>query len=701
MLLEARDVTFQTDVNGKFTHISPNCLALTGYLADELASGLLPPDWIIHPADYEQVIARAGAAIEAAAAPADSEAIECRIIRKDGQLRWVAIQLAPIYEDGRLAAVQGVAHDITAYKQAEQALRARTQELATLNLLAARLGQSLDPEAILAEALGILMDVLEAEFGGVYEAREDGPYPQVLQGLPAGFDEDIAQCLHRLSGRLGQVKVLREHLHEAGGQISRAGKEAGIQSWAALPLRDRGNVIGLIALASREYERFGEGDVDFLAAASEHISLVVRNARLFAEAQRRLTELVLLNEVGRAVTSTLDREVVLREILTRALEVLQSEAGSVLLIESGGDLVFAVAAGPSGEKLRGMRVPINSSLAGQAVRQARPLMVLDTQSDERLYRDVDAQTGLVTRNLLAVPLVVLNQVIGVLEVINKRQGQFTAADLGVLESLAQPAAGAIANARLYEEAVQRAEQLQRSQAQLVQSEKLAALGRLTTSLAHEINNPLQATLNFLHLSLDYAVDEAKRREYLEIARQETQRLANLVNTMLDFYRPTAGSVAGSDVNAVVERVLALVRKKLQSGNVQVELQLAANLPQVSGAPDQLAQVFLNLAVNAAEAMSDGGRLLIETRPAKRKRWVEVSFTDSGPGIAAADLPHIFEPFYTTKQAGLGLGLSVSYGIVEAQGGTITVSSQLGQGTVFTVRLLAVAPTRRRYRQKTV
>jgi signal transduction histidine kinase len=225
------------------------------------------------------------------------------------------------------------------------------------------------------------------------------------------------------------------------------------------------------------------------------------------------------------------------------------------------------------------------------------------------------------------------------------------------------------------------------------------LGRLTTSLAHEINNPLQATLNFLHLSLDYAVDEAKRREYLEIAREETQRLANLVNTMLDFYRPTVAAGVGIDVNTVIERVLALARKKLQSSSIQVELNLASKLPQVSGAPDQLAQVFLNLVVNAAEAMGAGGRLVIETRPGKRKQWVEVSFTDNGPGIAAADLPHIFEPFYTTKQAGLGLGLSVSYGIVEAQGGTITASSLQGKGSVFTVRLPLVARPQRRPRRK--
>lgn len=714
MTLETRDVMFTVDPDGHITQISGNCANLTGYSPDELTSGLPPPNWIVHPADYERMVAQAQAAVGAPAREKnESEAIECRIIRKDGLVRWVSVALAPVYKANRLVTVQGMARDVTNRKQVELALRERTQELAALNLLATRLSQSLDPMTILAEALGILMDVVEAEFGGAYQVR-DGRHPsetqwlipQVIHGLPDDFENDIAPYAHHFF-QPSRIDVLREYQHESAGRVGPVGKRIGIQSWTILPLRERDTVFGLIVLAARDYEQFGSGDMDFLVAAAEHISLEVRNARLFAETQRRLTELALLNEAGRAVTSTLDREAVLHEIMTRAIEVLQSEAGSVMLLEPGGDLVFAVAAGPFGETLRGVRVPLASSLAGQAAREARPLMVLDAQSDPRLYRAVDARTTLVTRSLLAVPLIVRGEVIGVLEAINKRGGQFTAADLSLLESLARPAAAAIENARLYEQAVQRAEQLQRSQAQLIQSEKLAAMGRLTASLAHEINNPLQAILNFLHLALDYPIDEARRRDYLEITRDETRRLAQLVAHMLDFYRPTQQAQPHNvDVNATLERVLALSAKKLQTSNVQVKMQLADKLPPAAGVLDQIAQVFLNLVVNAAEAMSDshrhGGRLTVASRLDANGQWIEVSFSDDGPGIAAQDLPHIFEPFYTTKQSGTGLGLSVSYGIVEAYGGAITVSSAPGQGATFTVRLrTASPPPRRRRKKKTV
>jgi signal transduction histidine kinase len=146
-----------------------------------------------------------------------------------------------------------------------------------------------------------------------------------------------------------------------------------------------------------------------------------------------------------------------------------------------------------------------------------------------------------------------------------------------------------------------------------------------------------------------------------------------------------------DLNATVERVLALARKKLSHSDVQVDLQLTPGLPPVTGKPDQIAQVFLNLIVNAAEAMSDGGRLCIESRTSHGH--VEMIFADTGPGIVPEDLPHIFEPFYTTKVSGTGLGLAVSYSIVESNHGTLSVDSVPGHGATFTVRLPAAAKTK--------
>ncbi len=688
-----RDLVFAADAKGHFTYVSPSAEALSGYTPAELTSGQITLEWLIHPADYE----RTRTQIQSALDSKSTDEVEFRIVRKDGLLVWVAMSVASL-RDVSPAGLQGILRDVTARRRTEEALRSRSEELAALNLLAQRISESLDLPIMLAETLDVLMDALNAEFGMLYTLEDNHLCIRAWHGLPAPMltEADSPDVKQQMS--LSEIRVHRERENENTGRIPLAAKSAKVQSWISLPLRDRGQPVGLLVLASRNHDCFDAAEVDFLMAASEQIALGLRNTQLYAEAQRRAREMELMNQATRAVSSTLNRQTVLETIMDRAVKVLQAEAGSILLLEEpGGDLVFAASAGPASERLHGTRVPVATSIAGQTVREDRPLVINDAQGDKRLYRPVDGLTGLTTQNLLAVPLRVRGRIIGALEVINKLGGEFSPADLALLETLAGPAATAIENARLYEDALRHAEELQRSQAQLIRSEKLAATGRLAVSLAHEINNPLQAIQNFLHLSLDYEVSDSKRHEFLEMAREETSRLITLVQQTLEFYRPAQAQAGPVDINAAVERVLALSRKKLQHSDVEVELKLAKGLPPIKGMPDQIAQVFLNLIVNAAEAMGDGGRLEIKSRADSDQ--VEVLFADNGPGIAPEDLAHIFEPFYTTKDSGTGLGLAVSYNIIESHGGTIGVESVPGHGTTFTVRLpttpTAQSPTKRR------
>lgn len=233
---------------------------------------------------------------------------------------------------------------------------------------------------------------------------------------------------------------------------------------------------------------------------------------------------------------------------------------------------------------------------------------------------------------------------------------------------------------------QRNRELERSQAQLIQAEKMAAVGRLAASIAHEINNPLQAIHNSLHLLLRPTLPEEKRIRFLEMAQEEVERLIEIVRRLLEFYRPSRGRRLAADVNQILRNVLALTAKRLQHGDVTVETRLAPNLPALAVIPDQLAQVFLNLVINAIEAMSDGGRLRVQTGLSPDGRWQETLFQDNGSGMDEEIRANIFEPFFTTKSTGTGLGLAISYGIVERHGGQITVDSQPGVGTTFVVRL---------------
>jgi signal transduction histidine kinase len=236
------------------------------------------------------------------------------------------------------------------------------------------------------------------------------------------------------------------------------------------------------------------------------------------------------------------------------------------------------------------------------------------------------------------------------------------------------------------EARQRAIELEQSQAQLIQVEKLAAMGRLAASIAHELNNPLQAIQNCLHLVLRRSLSEPKRQQYLAMAQEEVERLIGIVQGMLEFYRPSKGQPAPVQVNTIVENVLALAAKQLQHGHVTVHLHLTPDLPPLEAVSDQLKQVFLNVVINAVEAMPDGGDLYINTGLTPDGRGVTISFADTGVGLSPEEQANIFEPFYTTKTKGTGLGLSVSYGIVERHGGNIEVQSEPGQGSLFTVKL---------------
>jgi two-component system NtrC family sensor kinase len=223
-----------------------------------------------------------------------------------------------------------------------------------------------------------------------------------------------------------------------------------------------------------------------------------------------------------------------------------------------------------------------------------------------------------------------------------------------------------------------------------ESGKLAGMGRLTASIAHEINNPLQALHNTLHLLLSRSFPEDKRTRLLSMAQMEVERLATLVQRMLELHRPSSKDMRPVSVHGLLESALAGTASTLQQQHILVERDWAAHLPWVIGIGGHLRQVFVDLAVNAGEAMPDGGRLMIRTRLEDGAHegatpQILVEFADSGPGIPESEVQRLFEPFYTHKRNGAGLGLAISYSIIERHGGTLSVSSSRN-GTTFRIAL---------------
>ncbi|RLC57340.1 MAG: hypothetical protein DRI80_15125 [Chloroflexota bacterium] len=244
------------------------------------------------------------------------------------------------------------------------------------------------------------------------------------------------------------------------------------------------------------------------------------------------------------------------------------------------------------------------------------------------------------------------------------------------------------NAQLYEAEREQRRLVERSQVQLVQSERLAATGRLAASLAHEINNPLQAIHNSLQLMLTFPLEAEEQREYLQMADEEVERLIGMVTRILEFARRPQREMQPTNLNEVIEKVLTLTSKYLQHRHVVLRQDLLPDAPAVLAIPDELGQVFLNLVLNAVDAMPEGGTLSISSRLTE-DGCLAVAFSDTGHGIPPEHLDRIFEPFFSTKEEGTGLGLTVSYDVVKRHGGKITVQSVMGEGTTFTVWLPAL------------
>ena len=236
---------------------------------------------------------------------------------------------------------------------------------------------------------------------------------------------------------------------------------------------------------------------------------------------------------------------------------------------------------------------------------------------------------------------------------------------------------------------ERTRELRETRDQLVVSEKLASLGKMAAGVAHEINNPLTSILLHTHLLLERPGEDVERT--LNLIADETTRCAGIVKGLLEFARQTPSQAVPMDINDVIDRIVLLLEKQAAVRNIRIERILDRSLPAVEVDKNKIQQVFFNLAINACEAMPTGGTLVIASLMSRDGIHIEITFTDTGVGISKENLPKLFDPFFTTKTLGTGLGLAVSYGIIRQRGGTILVRSDVGKGSVFTVRIPLADP----------
>jgi two-component system NtrC family sensor kinase len=267
---------------------------------------------------------------------------------------------------------------------------------------------------------------------------------------------------------------------------------------------------------------------------------------------------------------------------------------------------------------------------------------------------------------------------------------FTESDLEMLMILTRQAVVALENARLYSDLRDYVRRVEESQRALIQAEKMAALGRVMASVAHEVNNPLQSVRNCLYLATRQDISAEQQKTYIDLAQNEVDRLAKTVRQMLEFYRPGGTEKVQVSVVALIEKVVKLLQVQLDEKNIQIHKNYPQTEPVIQAVPDQLQQVFFNIILNAADAMEENSlpkNLWIDV--SAHDDQVEIVLEDSGPGIPNGKETVIYEPFVSSKKEGTGLGLAISYGITEAHGGKLKVSEpRHGLGASFVVALPA-------------
>jgi len=259
---------------------------------------------------------------------------------------------------------------------------------------------------------------------------------------------------------------------------------------------------------------------------------------------------------------------------------------------------------------------------------------------------------------------------------------YTHEDVEFLSILAYQSANALENRRLTED-------LKKSKSHMQRADRLASLGTLTAALAHEIRNPLVAIKTFTQLLPERFDDEEFRNHFLHIVSGEVDRISTLINELLEFARPSDPKVEAEDINTILDSIILLVSSGTKKKHIHINKDFPPNLPSVPIDREQIKQVFLNILINAIEATAESGKICVKTRPYIKSNgdpYIQIEFTDTGCGIPAEYLENIFNPFFTTKHKGSGLGLSISNQIVQEHKGYIDVESQLNNGSSFYVNL---------------
>lgn len=435
--------------------------------------------------------------------------------------------------------------------------------------------------------------------------------------------------------------------------------------------------------------------VGLLKALANQVGQAIASARHLEDVERRYQELSTLNEVGKGILSTTDLETDLSLIARISAQVLNARGGVLRLLDEDTcalsiKAMYGVTIGEVDADSRSG----TQEIAEAAASRGEPILV----NDAAAYGGHEGALG-GRKNLVCVPLTKGDKVVGTLTVFDRIPADplgsegFGNDDVRFLTVLASQAAVAIENAKLFDHLISSQDRIRELHKHLLRSERLAALGELSSQVAHEIRNPLTAIGGFARSIERKMAEDDPDREHVEIIIQETDRLERILTEQLAFAKLSPPEFTAGDINQVIRESINLMSERIAAKEARLEVDLQSDIQKVRMDPDKMKQVLLNLIQNAADNMSQGGRLTVTSR--SKGRTAEVRVANDGPPIPVSMLERIFVPFATTKSGGSGLGLPIAYEIIYEHGGTIDVKSEFGSDTVFLITIPIIVEGERR------
>jgi K+-sensing histidine kinase KdpD len=433
----------------------------------------------------------------------------------------------------------------------------------------------------------------------------------------------------------------------------------------------------LLGMTRKDFQSLIESDQKFLMNLVREQSKRLRAANdiLAKKLQEqkdaiegRVSKLQQLMEASKVINSTLDLDKLLGLILKAASSSLGADRGTVYLVDDlKGELWSKVA---QGDKMAEIRLPIGKGIAGHVAKTGDTINIPDAYADDRFNPEVDKQTGYRTRNMLCMPMKNKDgKIIGVFQLLNKREGAFDVEDEQFIDALSASASVAVENARVAQE--------------MVQNERLSAVGRMASAIIHDIKNPMGTLRVYAQVMKKKSGNEEAAKLADEMIRQ-VDRFVNMTQEILDFSRGvSATNFEDLEFGEVMDNVLDFIEKDLTKNNVQL-IKKAEFKGKVKLDQDKMVRVFYNIASNARDAMPQGGSLTVTT--VQEDGFVKIEFTDSGSGMPEEVKKRIFEPFVTFgKKHGTGLGMAIVKKVVDDHKGKIEIDSEVGKGT--TIRIL--------------